>query len=502
MSISFSRFVCCIFSVLVFSITFGDTFAADPPKNVIIMIGDGMGFNSDAAGTFYRFGEPGKQRYHAFPVHLGCTTFSQAKKDKPISGDVKGYDPEVIWSDLAGMHQGTDLTAVTDSAASSTAIHSGKKTMNGKIGIDANGNNIELVSEVAKKLGKKVGCVTTVQMSHATPAGFSAHDSSRGNLDVLFNQMIAETSPLSVVFGTGHPSYHSGRKVEIIASDKENLTAEETAKIASQYLYVGGEKTWKQMQTGTVNGFTVIETREQFNELAAAKEARKPIPEKVVGVVRSLGSLPPVDAVLDDLPATKNQRNNAYPKTEWNELPTLACMSIAALNVLSHNNDNGFMIMIEGGAIDGANHNQKIDGCVCEHLGFAKAIDAVIDWVEKYSNWDETLFIITADHETGNLWPEKTYDDANADSVFDKGEPFFGFRPMPKTDRGIIPAAQYASKGHSNQLVPLWAKGAGADLFLKAVRGRDEKAAKIWNFSGDYIDDTDIADVIRKTLVP
>ena len=496
------QFVRCGFFVLVLSVALANVFAAEKPKNVIIMIGDGMGFNSDAAGTYYRYGEAHKQRYHAFPVHLGCTTFSQAKKDQPISGDTRGYDPGVIWSDLAGMHQGTELTITTDSAAASTAIHSSQKTMNGRIGIDANWNNLELISEYAKKLGKKVGSVTTVQLSHATPAGFAAHDQSRGNLDDLLNQMIAETSPLSVVFGAGHPLYEKGKKIDVTESNQENLTDEEIANIAKQYLYVGGEKTWKQMQTGTINGFTVIETREQFDALAAAKEAKKAIPEKVIGIVRSKSSLPPVDAMLDDLSKTKERRDKAYRETEWDELPSLATMSVAALNILSNNNDNGFLVMIEGGAIDWANHGQRIDRCVCEHLGFAKAIDVVIDWVEKYSSWDETLLIITADHETGNLWPEKTFDDVDKNGVFDKGEPFFGFRAIPQTKRGVIPSVQYASKGHSNQLAPLWAKGPGADLFLNTIRGRDEKAAKIWNFSGDYIDNTDIADVIRKALAP
>jgi len=496
------RFLRCFFVVLILPVVLANAFAAEKAKNVIIMIGDGMGFNSDLAGSYYRYGDAYQQRYHAFPTRLACTTFAQAGKDQSISGADKGYDTELIWSGLVGMIQRTEHAVTTDSAAASTAIHGGKKTLNGRIGVDADGNDIELVSEFAKKLGKKIGSVTTVQMSHATPAGFAAHDKSRVKYDELTNQMIAETSPLSVVFGCGHPLYRQGRKIDIIDSTKEEMTEEELAKIAQQYQFVGGEQTWQQMQTGSVNGFTVIETREQFDELAAAKESNKAMPEKVIGVVRSYDWVPPVDAVLDDLPETRKIRDAAFPKVEWNELPSLATMTTAALNVLAQNNDNGFMLMVEGGAIDWANHGQQMDRSVCEHLGFTKAIDAAIDWVEKHSSWDETLIIVTADHETGLIWPENTYEDTNGNKVFDKGEPFFGFRPLTQSDRGTLPVVQYCTTGHSNLLVPLWAKGAGAGLFLQKIRGRDEKAAGIWNFSGDYIDNTDVADVIRNAIRP
>jgi alkaline phosphatase len=469
-------------------------------KNVVIMIADGNGFKSEWAGTYYRYGEAGKQRYHAFPVALACTTYSRTSEDVVIPPDTAGYIPKIFWETIANGTQGTELTRTTDSAASSTAIHSGVKTKNGKIGMSFDDKPVELISEAAVKQGKKAGTVTTVPMSHATPAGFSAHLSQRGDLGAIFLQMTAETSPLSVVIGCGHPLYEMGNRKKIEEDQKEDK--KEKAK-EKQFSYVGGEQTWETMKSGTFNGFTVIDTKTQFEKLAsraAEKPAEKNIPDKLIGVVRSWSSLPPADGSLDGLPKTKQLLDKCYKDVNWDELPSLSTMSLAALNVLTKNNKNGFVLMIEGGAIDWANHAQKIDKSVLEHTGFSKAVDTVIDWVEENSSWNETLVIITADHETGQIWGPETYNDDNKNNVYDAGDSFNGFRPLENNGRGEVPGVQYGSGDHTNSLVPLFAKGPGAELFIERAKGTDEKAAKFWNFSGKYIDNTDIFHVIKSVI--
>ncbi|MDR1053312.1 MAG: alkaline phosphatase [Planctomycetaceae bacterium] len=461
-------------------------------KNVILMIGDGNGFNSETAGTYYRYGEAGKQRYQTFPVLVGCTTFSRTDKDVEIPADVKGYDPNVFWETIANGTKSSEFTQTTDSAASSTAIHSGTKTSNGRIGMTYDKKSIELISEIAVKHGKKAGTVTTVPMSHATPAGFSAHKSKRNDLGEIFLQMVAEKSQLSVVMGCGHPFYERGKPIKI----KDN--EDEKAK-TNRFSCVGGEKNWEIMKSGTLNGFKVIEEKQQFDDLAKGKGI---IPDKVIGVVRSLGDIPPVDGDLEDVEQTRKLLEKSYKNTDWNELPTLSTMSLAAINVLTKNNPNGFVLMIEGGAIDHAHHGRNIEQGVLEHTGFTKAVDAVIDWVEKNSSWDETLIIITADHETGQVWGTKTYEDNNKNHVFDKGDSFNEFKQVQNNGRGKIPNVQYGSGGHTNALVPLYAKGKGSELFLKRIKGTDQKAAQFWNFTGKYVDDTDIFQVIKTVITP
>ncbi|MDR1140985.1 MAG: alkaline phosphatase [Planctomycetaceae bacterium] len=465
---------------------------AQTAKNVIILIGDGNGFNSEWAGTYYRYGEAGKQCYQTFPVAIGCTTYSRTNKEVELPAGVAGYDPSVFWETIANGTQGTEFTRTTDSAASSTAIHGGTKTSNGRIGMTYDKKPIELISEIAVKHGKKAGTVTTVPMSHATPAGFSAHEAERGDLGTIFRQMVSKTSHLSVVMGCGHPFYEHGKPIKI--KDDEDEKAK-----TKRFNCVDGEKNWEIMKSGTLNGFNVIETKQQFEELAAGKGI---IPDKVIGVVRSLGDLPPVDGNLDDVAKTRELLEKNYKNTDWKELPSLSTMSLAALNVLTKNNSNGFILMIEGGAIDHANHGRNTEKSVLEHTGFSKTVDTVIDWVEKNSSWTETLVVVTADHETGQIWGPATYNDDNNNGVYDEGDSFNEFRQVQNNGRGKAPGVQYGSSGHTNALVPLYAKGIGADLFLKRIKGTDQKAAQFWNFSGQYVDDTDIFHVIKTVIVP
>ena len=84
-------------------------------------------------------------------------------------------------------------------------------------------------------------------------------------------------------------------------------------------------------------------------------------------------------------------------------VPTLATMSKAAINCLD-NNPKGFYLMIEGGAVDWANHANQPDRMIEEQIDFVEAVEAVVAWIESHGGWDETLLILTADHECGLLW--------------------------------------------------------------------------------------------------
>lgn len=94
------------------------------------------------------------------------------------------------------------------------------------------------------------------------------------------------------------------------------------------------------------------------------------------------------------------------------DVPDLATMSVAALNILNQNS-KGFFIMIEGGGVDWMGHANYMPRFIEEQMDFNAAVAAVIDWVETYSNWEDTLLIVTSDHETGGIWGEGTDDAAS-----------------------------------------------------------------------------------------
>jgi alkaline phosphatase len=164
--------------------------------------------------------------------------------------------------------------------------------------------------------------------------------------------------------------------------------------------------------------------------------------------------------------------------------------------------------MIEGGAVDWANHGNKLDRMIEEQTDFNNAVRAVVDYLDagnNGNNWDNTLLIVTADHECGHLWGPDSFNDSNKDKRFDAGDVFNGFNPIIDNGPHKLPRAQYGSNNHTNALVPLFAKGAGAKLFMDHIVNTDSEMPKKYNligsFDGSYIDNTGIFHVMKRALV-
>ena len=150
-------------------------------------------------------------------------------------------------------------------------------------------------------------------------------------------------------------------------------------------------------------------------------------------------------------------------------------MTQGALNVLD-NNSEGFFLMVEGGAIDWTGHANQTQQALEETTDFFEAVDAVNAWVEQNSSWDETLVIVTADHETGYLM----------------GDPEGSFNPMVPQGIGQYPTHSWNSGDHTNMLVPFFSKGAGAAELEAATLGRDQ-------VRGRYLDNTGLANWLLDT---
>ena len=462
-----------------------NTIAADAsqkPKNIILMIGDGMGFNHYVAGAYWRYGEMGQQSADSFPVYCGMTT-ARLQSGKSHTNNMKCYDPKMFWGGPKTANVKIDLTEVTDSAAAATALYGGQKTSSGRMGMTPDKEPIKMAAETAHEKGKATGAVSTMFTCHATPGAVWVANSSRDRYEEIFNFMVRE-SGLDVIMGAGHPNYDSSAK--LVNEDK------------IEYNQAGGEETWNEIvKNGGINGFQFIETRKQFEQLA---NATGDLPKKVLGIAHARTVISPIDGQPSTCPADSKVAEKAIGKLNAKEIPSLSTMSIGALKVLSQN-ENGFFVMIEGGNIDGASHGKNSELLMYEQAAFAKAIDAVVDWVEENSNWDETLLIITADHETGYLWGDIDYVDTDGDGKFDaEKDEFKAYLPIEPGDCGNLPKMTFFSGSHTNSLVPLWAKGAGAEGIKKYFYGKDEKAGKMWGFSGDYIDNTHVGQFIIELL--
>jgi alkaline phosphatase len=370
---------------------------------------------------------------------------------------------------------------------------SGRKTTVGRINKDWTGTtSFKTIAEIAMEQGRSAGAVTTVPISHATPAAVIAHNVSRNNYAAIFNEMVA--SDLDVIMGAGHPYFD--------ASGVDSLPEEE-----DDYRYVGGEQTYDAMiSSAGHNGFAFIDAKADFESLAAGKN----VPKRVVGLARSASTLQAVREGLNDDNTPSGMAFNA-------NVPGLATMSLGALNVLSQD-EEGFFVMIEGGAVDWMGHSNNMPRFIEEQIDFNLAVDAVIDWVEENSSWDETLLIVTSDHECGGIWGEGTWtnseggavaadrsDEALLSARFHPDEDSFNdFLAVQDRGAGNLPGFQFASRYHTNELVPLWVLGTGGEAFAEFTR-TDLKAAELWGehygWNGNYVDNTAVFQVMEAALL-
>lgn len=485
-------------------------------KNVILMVADGVGFNGWLAADYYQ-GLAGQQSYQIVrpdgttPVvfgldHSGLNLIDAAGNVLPSGTDpaeaagavAQGYDPTTRWmqfentirNDFAPI--GLNYTSYTDSASAGTALMAGRKTANGRVNVDWSGTeNFHTIAQIAMDEGKSAGAVTSVMVSHATNAAVIAHNISRNNYVDIFNEMVG--SDLDVIMGAGHPLFdNSGNQI--------------TPEDEDAFRFVGGSETLTALTSEEgLNGFTFIDAKADFEALAAGEN----VPERVVGIARAGSTLQASREGLADADTPSGMAFNPV-------VPDLATMSMGALNVLSQN-DEGFFVMIEGGAVDWMGHANNMPRFIEEQIDFNMAVDAVIEWVEENSSWEETLLIVTSDHECGGIWGEGTWTNGMGNAVatdrsdeallaarYDPTEDVF-VEYLAVQDRGAgnMPGYMFSSRNHTNDLVPMWALGAGAELFAGFTR-TDLEAGELWGapygWDGDFVDITSVFTVMNEAF--
>ncbi len=409
-------------------------------QNVILMIADGWGYNQIAA-TKYWYGSA--QAYEAFPVRLGMSTYSW----NTLQVDPEGYDPSLAWSDWEYM-----LLRATDSAAAASAMSTGVKCRNAQINTHPDdGQPLFMFRQLAEQLGKSTGVVTSVQWSHATPAAFGAHNPSRDNYVAIAQEMVS-SSGLEVIMGAGNPFY----------DDNGVYT---TPSGESSYRYVGGSALWDDL-VGGATPYTLVQTRAEFQALMTG-----PAPARVCGTAQVRETLQQSRTPTE----VANSMTPPYTVPQIETVPTLAEMSRGTLNVLD-DNPLGFFLMIEGGAVDWACHDNQGGRLIEEMTDFTQAVEAVIAWVETNSSWNETMVIVTGDHECGYLWAPGSGLPAQFNPIVDHGA-------------GQMPGMRYFSGDHANSLIPFFAKGSGSGWFSGF-------ADQVDPVRGSYVDNAEIADVV------
>ncbi|MCB9848839.1 MAG: alkaline phosphatase [Phycisphaeraceae bacterium] len=317
---------------------------------MILCIGDGMGFEHVRAAGIYLNGESGSLSFESFPAQGMLST---GAADDPI----------------------------TDSAASATAMASGRKVSNGVIGvaIPGDGHALPNLLDQAKQSGKLVGLVTTTELTHATPAAFGAHTPSRDRRGVIARGYLHHSRP-DVMFGGGGAGLY--------ADDARQA------------------------------GYTVVTDRDEL--LCALNAGAMPL----CGLFGK-GNMP------------YEHDDNIGDTAVYETLPHLHETAMAAVEALSADPD-GFFLMVEGGRIDHAAHDHQLERIIDETIEFSRTVADLAEWAR---GRDDTLIIVTADHETGGM------------SLVYPGA------------RGVYPVVRWSTWGHTPVDVGIWATGQGAGLF-------------------------------------
>lgn len=237
---------------------------------------------------------------------------------------------------------------VTDSAAGGTALATGKKTYNSAIGVNEDTTNIYSIAVKAKEAGRRVGITTSVSIDHATPAAFYAHQPNRK----MYYEIATDLPKAGFDFYAG-----SGFLQPTGKKDKN-----------AENIYTLFDK----------SGYTITKGFDEFN--MKCQQADKMILMQRDG--KDNACLPfAIDRKADDL--------------------TLSQITESAIRFLTKGEDKGFFLMVEGGKIDWACHSNDAATVFQEVIDMDNAVKLAYDFYQKHP--DETLIVITADHETGGI---------------------------------------------------------------------------------------------------
>ena len=302
-----------------------------------------------------------------------------------------------------------------DSANTAEAMTTGVKSYNNAINVDYAGHQVISVAHEAQAAGFSVGTVTSVPISHATPACSYAHNVDRDDYQDLTRDLLGLPSiahpqkplpGLDVLIGGGYgdKATKTGQALTAVATSLVTGTVKTQGQGAN---FVPGNIWLTDADRKTIdvdNGgkYVVAERTPGVN----GRERLKGAAEKAIASKKRLlgfygafkGHLPFATADGDFKPVQgRSEKPEAYTDADLNENPTLADMTAAALAVLSQN-PKGFWLMVESGDVDWANHANNIDNSIGAVLSGDAAVEKIFNWIDARNAWEQSLVIVTSDH--------------------------------------------------------------------------------------------------------
>jgi alkaline phosphatase len=364
-----------------------------PIKNVIILLGDGMGVAHRTAARLVRYG-----------ATLGDPNGYLNMDAFPATGLVSTHSLNSI---------------VTDSAPGMACYTTGTHSQNGQEGVyPANVTNpffyprVEYMAEYLHRTkGKSLGVVSTADLEDATPASAAIHTGNRGAgtgiMDQFFDESDAEGSGtygtgLRVLLGGGRrwflPSDQFGSS-RAASSDYAALPADLVSAWGLPDSSAGAADPARDLLGDYVGaGFTYVDSSTALDAVMLAPEP----PSALLGLF-AYGNM---NVALDKLAKRRNMLlpgTTGFAVDDYHapDQPMLDEMTSAALSVLSHGNDSGFVLLVEGAHIDKQSHAMDAERAVLETLEFDRAVGVARNFAENVDR--STVVIVLADHETAGF---------------------------------------------------------------------------------------------------
>ena len=337
-------------------------------KNVIIMLGDGMGAS------------------HRTAARIVVNGYAQGKARKKLAMDTFPNTAMIMTASLNSI--------VTDSAPGMQNYVTGNKANNNQEGVwpddttDAFDNpRVEYMAEfLARYYGRKLGIVTTADVFDATPASMTIHTANRGAGTGIVDQYLdeaAQSANLTVLMG-------GGRKWFLPSTVSGSARTDGSDYVLPPDIVSG----W-----GAPAG-AVDRTRDLIGDFVKAGWTYAPDATSLAGTVKpakllGLFSLSNMNIALDKI---NGRRGNGTVVSDYGfpDQPMLDEMTTRALDVLDANSPNGFVLLVEGASIDKQAHQMDSDRWIGDVIEFDRAIDVAKSYAEKHP---DTLVIVTADHE-------------------------------------------------------------------------------------------------------
>jgi len=393
---------------------------------IVLFVFDGMDWQTTQAASVYKlkrvaYGE-GRgtglhfQDYRGAPTDYGYFVTSPHNEGTKVDinaqrltnpgGDVRGgYSPrlggDTPWAKpkdtgyLIG--KGEVLKhAYPDSAATATAMTSGVKTYNDSINVDPVGRHTVPIARVLQEQGYAIGVVTSVPISHATPACAYANNVHRDDYQDLTRDLMGLPS-------VSHPTPLAGVDVLIGAGWHEDKTKDgpqgSNFVAGNRYLMEADRQAADQSNGGK---YLIVERNSGQN---GERLLRTAADQAIINRHRLFGFFGVKGGHLPF--ATADGRYNpvlsvgqgaeSYSPADIDENPTLAQMAVSALDVL-HSRSEKMWLMVEAGDVDWANHANNLDNSIGAVISGDEAFAAVTSWIEKNVGWDNAALFLTADH--------------------------------------------------------------------------------------------------------